>query len=320
MSIKRAAELYLDHVTNHTSQALRKIRKNGGKDQQALVLDPKWIVFALTYLNAFGYFLKALETWKNVKLSDVQAAIEAFQKFFKLKPSGYISERELRVMNYPRCGFPDVCRDRSDQKQFYAIRRWAQQNLPAWRKRNLRFFVTGYVGGIPQERQRQLLANAFNAWTQHGNITAEPTSSASSADVLIGVGQGRAFNFDGPGGVLAWAYLPDGSDRQLVMRFDLAETWIETETQRGILYFNVACHEIGHIFGLDHSRVASALMAPTYNPRVAVPQANDDIPRFQARYGRRTSPPPTPTPTQRSLTVRFVDGNPVIELDGKRLA
>lgn len=37
-------------------------------------------------------------------------------------------------------------------------------------------------------------------------------------------------------------------------------------------------------------------MAPYYNPNVAVPQWDDDIPRVEARYGKDTAnpePPPT---------------------------
>jgi hypothetical protein len=83
------------------------------------------------------------------------------------------------------------------------------------------------------------------------------------------------------------------------MRFDLAETWVSNPQERGVLLFNVACHEFGHMLGLTHSKRKAALMAPYYSPTVAVPQWDDDILRVQARYGKNTAaplPPVTPDP------------------------
>jgi hypothetical protein len=124
--------------------------------------------------------------------------------------------------------------------------------------------------------------------------------------------------------------MPDGSDQQLLMKFDLDETWIENANQRGILLENVACHEFGHLLGLTHSQVQGALMAPYYNAAISTPQQNDDIPRILARYGPATAQPPvgpTPTPpvippvvpSQHSLVITLPASGASVVLDGQRI-
>ncbi len=80
------------------------------------------------------------------------------------------------------------------------------------------------------------------------------------------------------------------------MRFDLDERWVIGNPQGGILMRNVACHEFGHLLGLEHSTRQTALMAPYYAPSIVKPQASDDVPRIQALYGAAPVPPPVPTP------------------------
>ena len=112
----------------------------------------------------------------------------------------------------------------------------------------------------------------------------------------MSIGAGRRDQFDGPGGTLAWAQLPPGNsfNGQLLCRFDEAETWVLNRNQRGVLLVNVACHEIGHLLGLRHSNVQTALMAPFYSPGVTKPQLKDDVTRIQRLYGRPTGNPNPP--------------------------
>ena len=69
------------------------------------------------------------------------------------------------------------------------------------------------------------------------------------------------------------------------MKFDIAEFWITSPEKTGVLLENVAAHELGHILGLTHSEVSTALMAPYYNKNVNRPQENDDIERIRSLYG-----------------------------------
>ncbi len=317
MSLQRAVQLL-------TAQPLKtgKRHKKGECPPPPNVPEAR---FAIQYLDAFGYLEKSLAGWKDIRIEDVAKAIGLFQTWFGVKKSLQLDPQTVKAMEGPRCGHPDIVRDHNPKA--LAIKAFVNSNLPKWSKVGITYGFASFVPGLAQDVQRKLAAQAFAAWTQYGNFSVQETTG-STADIILGTGQGARSNFDGPGGTLAWAYLPDGSDNQLEMRFDLGETWITDPTRRGILYLNVATHEFGHLLGLDHSKVQSALMAPYYNPATAAPQANDDIPRFQARYGTRTTPvtPPTPTtPTTPPVPAGpkasvVINGDVSVVLNGKQVA
>lgn len=320
MSLKRATDLLLKHATpvrRRSAKGSRSIRTVKFSETGA---DRREVQFALSYLNAFGYLNEELAKWKDVKLEDILSGIKRFQDFFGLVQDGTLCAKTIKAMEAPRCGMPDL--DQPHLLRARAVKDWAEAKLPSWRKRSLRYTISDYLPGWDQSMQQQIIHNAFLAWTQHGNIDVEMMPGSGNADIIISTGAGPRSNFDGPGGTLAWAFLPQGDDQQLTMKFDLGETWVAGSNMRGILLFNVACHEIGHLFGLDHSRIEAALMAPFYNQSIAVPQLNDDIPRFQARYGVRGNvPPPNPfppptTPNVRTLSLELAAGSK-ITLDGK---
>lgn len=280
------------------------------------VPDERVAKFSLSYLDAFGYFKDELNQWDDVTLDDIKAAIGKFQTMFGLKRSKTLDVKTVRAMEAPRCGCPDVVQDRHTCAR--GLQRVVAASLPRWRKQGVTYAVADYLPGLPKDEVDRLLRAAFDAWTRYGNVDARP-ADGGTPDILVGHGRGKQSNFDGAGGTLAWAYLPDGHDTQLLMRFDLDESWTLTPQQRGILFYNVACHEVGHVFGLGHSRAASALMAPYYNAAVADPQADDDVPRFQALYGVRTAPPPLPPQPPVSGNVTISGRIDAVVLNGKKI-
>lgn len=232
------------------------------------------------YLRRFGYLIGSTT-------SGLSAAVAAFRSVFGLPPGEDVDESVLRAMAWPRCGLPDHRLVTAESR---------------WRKRTLTYHVAGYVPGLSRQDQEDLIALAWRDWIAVADLTASRAANAASADIVIGTGRGPGQGFDGPAGTLAWAQLPKGDDRQLMMRFDVDELWVRSGSDRGILFRNVACHEIGHLLGLDHSSVRTALMAPYYAPGVAAPQANDDVVQIRALYG----PPQTPTaPAGRRLVLDF---------------
>lgn len=244
------------------------------------------VVFAIEYLHHYGYLIdKKIDSLDELTVIDVVSAVKKFQEFFgNLAVDGEIGPKTLNAMYMPRCGCPD----------FMSARREAR-----WNKNELKYFIRGWVeDGISKTQQRNILKRAWQSWMDVANLHIEETRSAEESDIVIDVGSGRQHNFDGPGGTLAWAYLPDGRDRRLLMRFDLGETWILNPHQRGILLLNVAAHEFGHLLGLEHSRKQGALMAPYYNPNVAAPVHDDDVLRIRGLYGKpeRDEPEPGPEP------------------------
>lgn len=278
----------IDVLVKHESTRVKP-----GNRPLALVENPDTTAKAvLGYLEHFGYFPKPLANWKDITIGDILSAIGLFRSFFGLRAPATegITSDLLGAMSRDRCGVPD----HGVPGHLEAIHAWAQDNLAAWRKRSLKYYISAYVGNIGKSEQEDIFKAAFDTWCKHGNIATTRTKTANEADIIIRTGRGRSWNFDGRSGVLAWAELPNGSDRQLTTAFDLDENWLAQGTSGGINLFIVAAHEWGHLFGLTHSTQRTALMFPTYNPNVPSPQPNDDIPRFQARYGVKTQPDPVP--------------------------
>ena len=247
--------------------------------------------FSLAYLEAFGYLPHATAEWPDIQEDDIAQAVDAFQDLFGLDRTGTLSIPTVRAMEGQRCGCPDIVRPR--HLDYIKVRDAAAANLPRWSKTGLTYRVAHYLPSLDRHDVDRQIQLAFDAWANFGNISIRPTSE-NQADIVISHGSGPQSNFDGPGGTLAWSYFPAGDDKQLMLKFDVDETWAMTPQERGVLFANVACHEIGHLLGLDHSRMPSALMAPYYNPSIGTPQQNDDVPRFQNRYGKRQEEPPAP--------------------------
>lgn len=214
----------------------------------------------------------------------VEQYTKNIQKSLGLKATGVIDYKLVKMMEHtPRCGMPDYEMNTGPE-------------AAKWGLTNLTYFVEQYVEGLSKADQDVVLANAFNSWARVANLSFTRVTTPGKANFVISTGRGRANNFDGPSNTLAWAYLPSGNSYQgqLLMRFDLDERWVVDPSQRGILMENVACHEFGHLLGLDHSRISSALMAPYYSPNVSKPIDNDDVKRIVALYGKPQQPPVTP--------------------------
>lgn len=267
------------------AEAIRLFKKNGSDE-----LKREEMTFSLNYLMFFGYI--GVELIKNVSYDDLQKGVKAFQRMFGLKADGVIDTKTLRAMECPRCGCPDHIDQANKQHiQYLRAQEVAAQRRDRWNKQGLTYFIADYVGGtVSRATQQQVVATAFKAWDDICGLHITAAKTATRADILISTGRGPQHNFDGRGGTLAWAYMPTGNDRQLTMKFDLDETWVTHAKQRGIQLLNVACHEFGHLLGLNHSKKSGALMSPYYNPFIAVPQADDDIPRVQKLYGPNRTP------------------------------
>ena len=255
------------------------------KDQGEFGNSPQEMKFTVDYLSFFGYL--SLYLLNNLTLEDLKASIKNFQKFFGIKADGVAGPMTLKAMAYPRCGCPDVLDvEQADHRQYMQMQEMAHEKQQKWLKTELTYFVDGYVTGLSKKVQDACIAESFKAWSDVCGIHVKRFTARNkkNADILVGVGRGKDHGFDGQGGTLAWAYLPDGN-KQLRMRFDLAEIWVKDQFARGVWMLPVATHEAGHILGLSHSKVKDALMAPYYNPFVSVPKTEDDIKRIQALYG-----------------------------------
>lgn len=313
MSVERA----LDLLETEQKRARGVVTARDPADVPVTAENPLRSV--LSYLEHFGYFKELLSGWGNITLEDILAALKDFQSMAGLpKSDGHVTPRVVKLMAQPRCGVPDIIRPH--HKEFQGMFRAADAMLNAWVKRGLTWYRQSYTGGIDQATQDAIVQKAFDSWTQYGPLTVQRTNDPNAADIVISTGQGPQSNFDGPGGVLAWCYLPNGQDSQLLMEFDLAESWCPDATQNGIPMINVATHELGHGLGLTHSNLQSALMAPVLNRAIATPQQRDDIPRFEARYPGGPAQPQQPSNPPATKPSVVISGDVSISLNGRQLA
>ena len=244
--------------------------------------------FAAEYLERFGYQPDAPRDASG-RQAVTESGLRQFQEFAGLQPTGLLDAETLDKMRQPRCGCADV------------LKSVDAAALARWRKNRLTYFVEKRVSQLDAATVDAQIRAAFDDWQAACDIKFSVSPTRNDADLIISIGSGAADNFDGPGKTLAWAFLPNGNDGQLLMRFDAAESW--TVNGNGIRFRNVACHEFGHMIGLEHSRVQSALMAPFYSPAVVGPQPNDDISRIVALYGPPANNPPADPPPADPKTI-----------------
>ena len=156
-----------------------------------------------------------------------------------------------------------------------------------WGKNHLTYYMAGRDGNdMEADTWDNQFRLAFDSWSEITPLTFEKVGNEVAPDIIIDVSNRKRSGFGRSGGVLAWAEMPIGRnyDGQLWTVFDLAERWVLPDNENGIILRSVACHEIGHILGLDHSNDESALMYPYIND--ALKPREDDIRKIQKLYGR----------------------------------
>lgn len=192
------------------------------------------------------------------------------------------------------CGFDSLNQLTDDQRAALTAK---------WNRRALTYAVEKYPGGLSPSQWDEVFEAAFQAWEDVADISIGRVVSGSKSDIVISTGRGRGDGFDGPSGVLAYAYLPQGDDGQLWMRIDLDEAWTQP------MALSAITHEVGHLLGLTHSNVKTALMAP-YLSATNKPQQNDDIPRIVGLYGpaKKLETPPGPSGKGQRIIIEFPAG------------
>lgn len=264
---------------------------------------------AIKYLQYYKYLKE-----NDFNIEDFLQAIINFQKRFGLNDNEGLTLQTITAMEWKRCGCPDFITE-------------AATDTNKWAYTNLKYFIESFVPGLSKDEQRLLTKQAANDSSAVCGLSFEEVFNENQAHIVLTTG--RSNGLGSSGGTLAYAYLPNSNSHtsQLTAVFDLADLWIKDTTKRGILYKNVAAHEVfsGHSVGLTHSKVSSALMAPFYSPSVDKPQQNDDIIRLQVRYGKPkivapTNPdpqPPVQTPTSNTETIIRIRGP--FSIDGYRI-
>lgn len=151
------------------------------------------------------------------------------------------------------------------------------------------FRLINFTPDLPSPKVRAAIGKALGLWTN--------ATSLRFAEVFNGPADLRLFfaskdhedgyAFDGPGNVLAHAFLPNTA-KQGEIHFDDDETW-SYENRSGTDLLGVATHEIGHALGLQHSTQFESVMYPVYrgySPDLRL--GGDDIANVERLYGGST--------------------------------
>lgn len=265
--------------------------------QEVLNRFKKWGITLSDVEKAVVYLKKYKYLGENFKLDEFIRAIKNFQQEFGLKNDGELGPKTSTALDWPRCGCADAYTEFAER-------------ISKWGTNKLTYYIKRRDNDLRSEVWDNIISEAFESWSGVAELHFTKVLS-NKANLIIDVGSGRADNFDGPGKVLAWAYLPASANYrgQLLMKFDAGENWVVQGN--GIKLKNVAAHEIGHLLGLVHSNKRMALMAPFYNPDISSPQQDDDIERIQKLYGEPVKPdePDEPNKTEKLE----------IELEGKNI-
>lgn len=180
----------------------------------------------------------------------------------------------------PFCGCPDALFAREET------------SLPRWPDRRIPWTLEGpwTVADLNRAAIRACFATAWQQWAEVCDI--EPVYVENAAEALVRI---RQAPIDGPGGVLAWSELPDGTRTPRHQRYDRSEVWTVAVEPRGgaIDLSRVACHEIGHALGIGHLPDGN-LMQRAYSVAIRGPQPGD-IAEARRRYGMPQQPIPTAT-------------------------
>jgi hypothetical protein len=161
--------------------------------------------------------------------------------------------------------------------------RAAGDGIARWSGPNVTYNCTSLVSGLSSILGSEVVLRAYrkacSSWNDVCGIRLAEVNT--SGNIVSSAGR-----IDGSSGTLAWSYLPGVPSymkEQLKQLFDNSEKWTEQWLQE------VACHEVGHAIGLDHSQDRNALMYPfSHNGSLPVPQAWD-VAEAVKRYG-----PPVP--------------------------
>jgi hypothetical protein len=156
-----------------------------------------------------------------------------------------------------------------------------------------------FVNGTPDlDTENEILPAQMEKWADVAALTFTETDRPGQdfgIDIKYAAGaQGVPYPFDGPGGILAYAFYPNDINTEPIagdLFVDEDETWVDFPTA-GIgpdfdLRF-VALHELGHSLGMGHSDDPTAIMAPFYQAFVEPELQPDDIAGILTLYGEQS--------------------------------
>ncbi|XP_047331014.1 metalloendoproteinase 2-MMP-like [Impatiens glandulifera] len=247
--------------------------------QTSFSIETSNLVQVRRYLIKYGYLNSVSSAYQlREKLDDDLAqAIKKYQSFSHLDSSGILDERTLAQMAMPRCDMPDFVKGTPvphGMKQVILRSNSSYYTFTAskWSKFNLTWALEP---GTRADAMRPIKV-AFDRWMSVSkfNFLESPVFNNSDLQIsFVKIG-------DGSGGTLANAGGPPSGK----LHFDVDEKWVDGVVAGAFDIGTLGLHEIGHLLGLAHSDVKSAIMWPYFSRGVTKDLDPDDIAGIRALY------------------------------------
>jgi hypothetical protein len=217
------------------------------------------------FLHRFGYLTEdsrvadAGPRTTGVLDAETSSALTRYQSFHGLPATGLFDEPTKEMMTRSRCQLPD-------QPQPSPL---AFSVTCGWNRTTLTYAFDAGTADVAGDDERQGVRNAFITWSAAAPLAFREIAPNQNPDVLIRWGNAQCGDANMTGGVLAHADYPPGcgfygNGMPRPLHFDDQEhAWVIGAAVNSFDVETVALHEIGHILGLQHSTISSAVMFST---------------------------------------------------------
>ncbi|KAK7307184.1 hypothetical protein VNO77_40014 [Canavalia gladiata] len=237
-----------------------------------------------SFFHQFGY-LSNTPPFNDNYDDTLVSAIQTYQKYYNLKVTGKLDHDTVQHISVPRCGVPDINTGKHPNYVFFNGSNGPPRYPPGTTKLTYAFLPENKV----IDKFKHVFAIVFNRWSSVIKIQFEETASYDTANIKIGFYKGNHGDwppFDGQGGQWAHAFAPTYGQAH----FDIQENWkpditgLTDPTSTDLE--SIAMHEIGHVLGLYHTPVQSAIMYAYINSLTRkVELTDDDIQGIRKLYG-----------------------------------